>query len=133
MCGRLLLCKGVCRVLALWSDSALALGPRSTGLGKMVQEPRTRFKVAKWGVFVIKTRNKLDLLALSKFTLSMPFVELQDLAQKLFSPRILCILEKSIWWAMFDDNTAIREIDMISGTIRQNHLRSDGLICNHAE
>ena len=38
-------------VRALWSDSAVALGSRSTGLGKMVQEPRARFKVAKWGVF----------------------------------------------------------------------------------
>ena len=36
---------------ALWSDSALALDPRSTGLRKMVQEPRASFKVAKWGVF----------------------------------------------------------------------------------
>ena len=36
---------------ALWSDSALALGPQSTGLGKMVQEPRAKFKVAKWRVF----------------------------------------------------------------------------------
>ena len=36
---------------ALWSDSALALGSRSTGLGKMVQEPRAGFHVAKWGVF----------------------------------------------------------------------------------
>ena len=29
----------------------LALGSRSTGLGKMVQEPRARFHVAEWGVF----------------------------------------------------------------------------------
>ena len=35
---------------ALWSG-AVALGSRSTGLGKMVQEPRAKFKVAKWGVF----------------------------------------------------------------------------------
>jgi len=32
-------------------DSALVPGPRSTGLSKMVQEPRARFKVARWGVF----------------------------------------------------------------------------------
>ena len=32
---------------ALWSDSALALGPQSTGLGKMVQEPRAKFKAAR--------------------------------------------------------------------------------------
>jgi len=30
---------------------SVALGPQSTGLGKMVQEPRARFKVAKWRVF----------------------------------------------------------------------------------
>ena len=36
---------------ALWSDSALVRGSQSTGLGKMVQEPRARFHVAKWGVF----------------------------------------------------------------------------------
>ena len=37
---------------ALWSDSALRLlAPRSTGLGKVVQEPRARFDVVKWGVF----------------------------------------------------------------------------------
>ncbi len=36
---------------ALWSDSALALGPQSMGLGKVVQEPRARFYGAKWGVF----------------------------------------------------------------------------------
>jgi hypothetical protein len=35
---------------ALWSG-AVALGSRSTGLGKMVQEPRAGFHVAKWGVF----------------------------------------------------------------------------------
>ena len=36
---------------ALWSDSALALDPRSTGLGKMVQEPRAGFYVAEWRMF----------------------------------------------------------------------------------
>ena len=36
---------------ALWSDSALALGPQSTGLGQVVQQPRAGFHVAKWGVF----------------------------------------------------------------------------------
>ena len=36
---------------ALLSARALALGSRSTGLGKMVQEPRAGFHVAKWGVF----------------------------------------------------------------------------------
>ena len=34
---------------ALWSDSAVALGSRSTGLGKMVQEPRARLYVAGMG------------------------------------------------------------------------------------
>jgi hypothetical protein len=38
-------------VRALWSDSALVLGSRFTGLGKMVQYPRDKFYVAKWGVF----------------------------------------------------------------------------------
>jgi len=38
-------------VHALLSDNALALGSRSTGLGKMVQEPRAGFYVAEWGVF----------------------------------------------------------------------------------
>ena len=33
------------------ADSAVTLGSRSTGLGKMVQEPQARFYVAKWGVF----------------------------------------------------------------------------------
>ena len=36
---------------ALLSDRALALGSRSTGLGKMVQEPRARFHVARCRVF----------------------------------------------------------------------------------
>ena len=36
---------------ALWSDSALVLGSRSTGLSTTVQEPRARFYVVKWGVF----------------------------------------------------------------------------------
>ena len=36
---------------ALLSDSTLALGSRSTGRGKVVQEPRGRFHVLKWGVF----------------------------------------------------------------------------------
>jgi len=39
------------KVAALWSDNALALGSRSTGLGKMVQEPRAGFKVAEWRIF----------------------------------------------------------------------------------
>jgi hypothetical protein len=29
----------------------MVLGSRSTGLGTMVQEPRAKFKVTKWGVF----------------------------------------------------------------------------------
>jgi hypothetical protein len=29
----------------------LALGSQSSGLGGMVEEPRARFHVAKWGVF----------------------------------------------------------------------------------
>ena len=32
--------------MTLWSDRALALGSRSTGLGKDGQEPRARFHVA---------------------------------------------------------------------------------------
>ena len=36
---------------ALLSDRALVLGSRSTGLGGMVEEPRARFHVARWGVF----------------------------------------------------------------------------------
>ena len=43
--------EGGTKVRALLSDSALALGPRSTGLGKMVQELRAGFYVAKWEVF----------------------------------------------------------------------------------
>jgi hypothetical protein len=31
-------------------DSALVLGSRSKGLGKMVREPRAWFYVSKWGV-----------------------------------------------------------------------------------
>ena len=38
-------------VRAPLSDRALVLGSRSTGLGKVVQEPRARFHVARWGVF----------------------------------------------------------------------------------
>jgi len=38
-------------VRALLSDSTLALGSRSTGLGGMVEEPRARFHVPEWGVF----------------------------------------------------------------------------------
>ena len=38
-------------VRALLSDSALDHGSRSKGLGGMVQEPRTGFYVAEWGVF----------------------------------------------------------------------------------
>ena len=36
---------------ALWSARAVVLGSRSSGLGKVVQEPRAGFKVAKWRVF----------------------------------------------------------------------------------
>ena len=36
---------------ALLSARALVLGSRSTGLGKMVQEPRARFHVPEWKVF----------------------------------------------------------------------------------
>ena len=36
---------------ALLYARALVLGSRSTGLGKMVQEPRARFHVPEWGVF----------------------------------------------------------------------------------
>ena len=35
----------------LLSNSALDLGFWSTGLGKMVQEPRARFPVTEWGMF----------------------------------------------------------------------------------
>ena len=38
-------------VRALLSARAVVLGSRSTDLGKIVQEPQARFKVAKWGVF----------------------------------------------------------------------------------
>ena len=39
------------RWCALYGPLAPVLGSRSTGLGKMVQEPQARFKVAKWGVY----------------------------------------------------------------------------------
>ena len=38
-------------VRAPLSDRALVLGSRSPGLSKIVQEPRARFHVARWGVF----------------------------------------------------------------------------------
>ena len=57
---------------APWSDSAVALGSRSTGLGNMIRQPRARFHVAKWGGFVIKTGYKAALPALSKFNLTVP-------------------------------------------------------------
>ena len=57
---------------ALWSDSAVALGSRSTGLCNMIRQPRARFHVAKWGGFVIKTGYKVALPALSKFNLTVP-------------------------------------------------------------
>jgi hypothetical protein len=38
------------RAVVLGSRS-MGHGPRATGLGKMVQEPRARLKVSKWGVF----------------------------------------------------------------------------------
>ena len=59
-------------VRALLSDSALALGSRSTGLGKMVQEPRARFQVANGECFVIRRGYKVALPASSKFTLTVP-------------------------------------------------------------
>ena len=34
----------------LYGPWTVALGPRSPGLGKVVQEPRARFYVAEWGV-----------------------------------------------------------------------------------
>jgi len=40
--------EGWTKMRAIWT---VALGPRSTGLGKMVQYPRDKFYVAKWGVF----------------------------------------------------------------------------------
>ena len=39
------------RRCVLYGPWTVALGPRSTGLGKMVQYPRDKFYVAKWGVF----------------------------------------------------------------------------------
>ena len=53
-------------VRGLLSDRALVLGSRSTGLGKMVQEPRARFKVARWGVFchTARLRNRPPRLKL---------------------------------------------------------------------
>ena len=41
---------------ALWSDSALALGAQSMGLGKVAQEPRARFHVAKCRMFCYSTQ-----------------------------------------------------------------------------
>lgn len=49
---------------ALRSDSAVALGSRSTGLGTMVQEPRAGFHVAKWGVFCYHESRQSSLLCL---------------------------------------------------------------------
>ena len=38
------------RRCVLYCPWTVALGSRSTGLGKMVQYPRDKFYVAKWGV-----------------------------------------------------------------------------------
>ena len=50
----------------------MILGFWSTGLGKVVQEPRARFEVAKWGVFCHLKMLKLALPTSSKFTLTVP-------------------------------------------------------------
>ena len=62
----------------LWSDSGLALGSRSMDLGKMVQEPRARFKVAKWGVFCHSAWLQISPARLKPFSLTAPFVRLFD-------------------------------------------------------
>ena len=52
-------------VRALWFR-ALVLGSRSTGRGKIVQEPQAGFHVARWGgCFVIRRRCKVALPASS--------------------------------------------------------------------
>ena len=52
----------------LWTDSALALGSRSTGLGKVVQEPWAEFKVARDGEWlVIGRRYEVTLFVSSSF------------------------------------------------------------------
>ena len=61
----------------LYDDSALALGSRSTGLGKMVQEPRARFHVANAGVFCHDDEAaKVALPVSGKFTMTKPFLGL---------------------------------------------------------
>ena len=57
----------------LYYPWTVALDPQSTDLSKMVQEPRARFHVARWGgAFVIRHGYKLALPASSKFTLTKP-------------------------------------------------------------
>ena len=62
----------------------VVLGFRPTDLGKMVQEPRARFHVAKWGGFVIKTGYKVALPTLSKFNLTEPAKKVVQLALSAF-------------------------------------------------
>ena len=45
---------------ALLSDGTLVLGSRSTGLSKMVQEPRAGFHVAKWRAFCHTARLQIS-------------------------------------------------------------------------
>ena len=47
-------------VRALLSARAPVLGSQSTGQGKMVQEPRARFHVARWGVFYHSERLQIS-------------------------------------------------------------------------
>ena len=57
---------GACSI----DDSALARGSRSTGLGKMVQEPWTRFDVARCRVFCHLARLQSHPARLKQFSLT---------------------------------------------------------------
>ena len=67
----------------LLSNSALDLGFWSTGLGKMVQEPRARFHVPEWGVFChaarLQNRPPRLKLVLSDSTQPQYLVRAKDL------------------------------------------------------
>jgi hypothetical protein len=54
------------------ADSAPAPGSRSTGLGKMVQYPRDKFYVAKWGVFCHWKTLQSRSSDLKRFCLTVP-------------------------------------------------------------
>jgi hypothetical protein len=70
--------------VVLYCPGPVVLGSRPTDLGKMVQEPRARFHVAKWGGFVIKTGYKVALPTLSKFNLTEPAKKVVQLALSAF-------------------------------------------------